>query len=353
MSSYNQAYPMTVLSHGGTQITNLNTSNNTTKTKKQYFWDNMDEEQAYCCSFSIFAMLFIGILLVCILVPLSFQYVRYNEYAFVRNKYGTVDTENVLTQGRYFRTLNYDVVKFSSTYTATQFTDDRGTSLSVFTDDGFQLDVNIVFFYRLQTSTLASIYGNFTTNYAQSIIGQATTRIKNTAVQLHLPLSSYITNRTDIQFKLATAVKNDLETNFGVEVPIKYFSLMHINIPQALIDQNLRTVVQIQDNIIQQNRQNIVQVTAETETLVSRILASTNFVIVSSQIESNAIVSNSQSTATKILLSARSIGINQTFATLGFTNKADQERIIRLWSIMDAQNPKLIYGLQGQTLVNV
>lgn len=301
-------------------------------------------------------LLGIGVLLTVILVPLSFRYVRYDEQCFVRDKFGVVDTNSIVTQGRHFFTLNYDLVCFPSTLTKIQYLQKDNTNLNVFTSDGFQIGLDIVFFYRISSENLAKIYNKYGTNYEVTVINEAKQIIKNFAgtssTGFNIPIKDYITKRRDISSQMAKSVFDGLFSVIGVDAPKQYFKIMNINIPQSMIDQYLKTVLQFQDNLIQQNKQSIVQVVAETETLVEAINVQSNFTIANAQIQSNEIISNAQSLASNIVSTARSKGIQYIFNTLNFTNSEDKSKLNRLMSIGDNPDKRIMFGVTNQVIVS-
>jgi hypothetical protein len=298
----------------------------------------------------------ITLILICTLVPLSYKYVSYNQYGFIKNRFGTVDTSKVLTQGRHFYTLNYDLITFPATYQQVVFSDSTTTSLSVFTSDGYQIHLNLIFYYRIPKENLATIYNKYSTNYGAAVINQAKLTIKSLAGSstsgFNIPLNQYIINRDSIEKQIAISLHNDLNTTVGVYVPIQYVRLQQITIPSNMIQQFLQTVVQEQDNLIQQNLQQVNQITAETGTLISAINATVNFTITNAYINSDMSVSNAKSEANNIVDTARGIGIANFIKYLNITDTDSISKLIKLFAIIDNVNPTIYYGLQSPLIVN-
>src|SRR5438309_2066396 len=100
------------------------------------------ERKNECIGWSICGLI-ICVILALILIPYCFHYVHYDKFGFIRNVYGGVDYSTVVSQGRYFLTLNQDLVLFPTTYQRI------GTQLSIFTDTGLPFYIDIVFYYKL------------------------------------------------------------------------------------------------------------------------------------------------------------------------------------------------------------
>ena len=301
----------------------------------------------------ISAFFFLGALLVCILVPLSFHYVAYNEYAFVRNKYGKTDTYGTLSSGRYFYTLNYDLIKFPATLTRISFVNDG--SLKIFSNDGFQIRLNIEFWVRIPKDNLGNLYRGYSKNYINSIIGQSTLIIKNfagTNATGNIPLLEYITNGVQIQNEMAKSLRLHMYSVMGVEVREEHFKILSIIIPNNMISQYLSSVVQKQNNFIQKYKQNVEQIVAETDTLVSSINSQTNLTITYAQTNAAQNVSNAESFANSLLAVSRSDGLKYICNKLNITNSVEKTRLFELIAKMDNPNIKFINNVNPLFVIN-
>ena len=72
----------------------------------------MDISEAFACSFC--SLFILGILLICILIPLSLQSVEYFEYGLLKKKTTGVTSGDVYDSGRYFNGPSYKFIKFDS-----------------------------------------------------------------------------------------------------------------------------------------------------------------------------------------------------------------------------------------------
>lgn len=105
---------------------------------------------------TIIALLVIGSLLLMILLPLSFHVVEYDEMAFKRNKFGTVDTSKIYKQGRHFLPLAFEFVKFPSSYQRICYLESDGTQLTVFSNIGLEFSIDVCIYYVLLESELGA-----------------------------------------------------------------------------------------------------------------------------------------------------------------------------------------------------
>lgn len=291
------------------------------------------------------------IILVCTLVPLSFNYVRYDQYAFKKNVYGSVDTTQIYQQGRYFFPIVYTMVKFPSTYQMVTL-----TGLSVFTQDGFQVNVNVKFMYLLPPDNLADIYEKYSINYLSAISSIAKLTIKSLAGSVvngsSFVLSDYVLKRGYLEGLFSQALSNALLNQIGVVMPASSFKLMFVDVPQAMINQYLQTVMQGQTNILQQQNQQVAAVISETNTMVSQTTAQVNFTLVSATIQADQLTSNTQSDANNIMISARGIGLRDMFTMLNITSQDDKTGMIEILAYLGAIEPAVYKGFSGQLIVN-
>jgi hypothetical protein len=302
----------------------------------------------------IWTILSISVILTCVLVPLSFHYIEYNEYAFSRDKFGKTDTSKVLTQGRYFYPLTFDIIRFPSTYREIRFVGD--SAQNIFTKDGYQIKMSISFWYKIPPESLKNIYNKYSLNYENSIINEAKLIIKNFAgssvTGFNLELEKYINDRRNISKNIASALNIQLYDEFGIDVPIKYIQLMYIGIPDTLINQYSRTVEQIQKNQLEQNKQALEQIKAETQTIVTNIKVQTNYILNSAKIDSDRIIANSKAFADLIVSSQRGKGLKIIMDKLNITTQEETNRLVRIMSLADNKQNKIFYNMDNKIIVN-
>lgn len=294
-----------------------------------------------CCTSILFAL---SVIIIPSTVASSFHYVNYDEYAFSHYVYGSVDTSTVLTQGRYFYPLTYKSIKFPSTFQKVEFVS------SVFADTGLEFDVHVVFYYRLPKNKLADIYNKYSSNYLTRILTNAKSAIKNTATQF--TVNHYLMNRTYIENEFARVVSDELEDKIGVDVPVDYFKIRGIRFPDPIITSSLQSVVALQNNQVQQNQQAVNIVTSDTAQMVAEINARTTLIMAFADNQASKIVSDSESEANKIIISARGNGIKTTLDVLNITDQNARDEFIRMMSIIDTGDAKIMYGLD-KAIINI
>lgn len=287
----------------------------------------------------------VGIILLCTLIPISFHYVAYNEYAFKQDRYGNVDTSVVLHPGRYFFTLNYNIVRLPSTY------QDITVSTPAFTNTGLQFTINVKMLYRLPSTTVGQIYHQYSAGYNTIINNIAKTVIKNTAIQFDV--NDLVQDRVTVETILANAVFTVLNKSIPVELPLRYFRLMNIVLTETVLQSSLQSAIELQNNQIRALEQTVAIITADTDTQVATINAHATFVRSSATNQAIQIVADSNSEATRIVLSARGHGLNATLTQLNISEPSARSECIRLFSVMDSNDAKILSGLSGTSLVSV
>ncbi len=287
----------------------------------------------------------LGLVLSIIIIPLiacSFNYIEYNEMAFVQNRFGTVDTSKVYTQGRYFLTLDKFFVEFPSTYQHIVYT------TPVFTDIGLQFDLEVSFYYKLKPSKLGSTYNLYSKNYESRIVNIAKTTIKNEAIQY--TINDYIRNRQYIENRLGLVLQNTLDEMVGVDVPQKYFRLLTIHMPNTLISTSLESAIELQNNQIQQYQQEVSVIQADTQRMVSEINANANKILAYAQTNGNQVLKTSEIYSTNLINTARSVGIQKVFDILNITDSNIKNEFVKMVSYIDANNTKIIHATNNMIL---
>ncbi len=330
-----------------------NITNTNTNKQNKVNW-NKTKEFILKYKYVLSSILALSVLLVCILVPLSFHYIHYNEYAFTRNKFGKTDTDKVLERGRYFLPLNFDIIRFSSTYNEIRFEGDNGQN--IFTKDGYQIKMNLAFWYKIPSKSLKNIYNKYGLNYQNSVINEAKLIIKNFAgtatTGSNIELSKYINDRRNISKSIAEALNKELYSEFGIDVPVKYVQMMYVQIPDTLVTQYTKTVEQVQKNQLEQNKQTLEQIKAETQTLVTNIKVQSDFVLNSAKIDAEKIVLNTKAFANSIVTSQRGKGLRFLMSTLNITTQDEINKMIRIMSIGDNTNNKIFYNIDNNIIIN-
>jgi hypothetical protein len=302
------------------------------------------------------SLISITIILLCTLLPLSFKYVEYNEMAFDRNKFGIVDTNNIVNQGCHFIPLNHELIKFPTTFQRIAFLKSDKTALSIFTQDGYQISIEIQFYYRLLDTNLKKIYDLYSMNYEIGIINLAKLIIRDLSGSatsgVYLPLQSYISNRTYIQSKYSTEINLRMKNDLSIDVPIEYFKIIELDIPLDMVERYQRTVIQLQDNEVRENTQQVTMIEAQTDKMVSVINAHTKYILESSLIESNYIKLIANTTSLNIVSNANLNGFDKLCKILNINNSTDIIKLSKILNLMENPATKLIYNLNSHIILN-
>lgn len=284
---------------------------------------------------SIMSFLLIGAIVFCACVAESFHYVSYDEYGLLQDVYGSVRLSRVYGEGRYFYPLNYDMLKFPSSYLKVDF------DAVVFSENGLEFSVEIDFYYKLPKENLGRIYDSFSSNYHDRVVSNAQTTIKNVAAPLRI--EDYLSNRTYVQSLFANAVHDVLLTNVLVEAPVNLFRIGEVDLPSSVISRSLESAIAIQRNEILARTQNVVVIRAETSKLVAEVDARKNQVLNFAVNTADLMVEDSRSYARQVDIRARGLGISSMLQLLNFTTKNHTMAIVnRLAQLDNAANTKYV-----------
>lgn len=277
------------------------------------------------------------------LIP-SFKYVEYNEYGLLQHKFGEVELTPVYKQGRYIKSPIYRMVTLPSVY---QLIDIKS---AVFSNLGLEFDIHIVVYYRLPEETLGEIYHQFSTNYGNRIENIVKTIVKDTATEYNV--DDYVKNRRKIQEKFSREVHRQLTSSIKIDIPSLFFRLLDIDFPQTVVSSSLTSAIELQNNQIQFYKQQVAIIEADTNNLVAAILIQTNMTLSYANIQAKQIIANSISQADGIVAAARGQGISYTLHVLNITTPVLRDEFIKLISILDGINPKVLSG-KFNTLVSI
>ena len=311
----------------------------------------------HCCATPIGNWLFHpvvwcwGVALVCLTiivsttVALSFNNVEYFQVALLQNRYGTVDLTAVYAHQRKFLPLTQYLVTFPSTYQALDYV------APVFTPDGLQFDVEVLFYYKLDPSTLPSTYQKYSRNYDVRVQSIATTTIKNLAT--NFTVDDYLHSRRAIEAVIGGELQRALASDVGVAVPSRYFRVMSLTLPSTLLQTSLQSAIELQNNQVQQFQQTVSLVEAETAHQVAVIGAQAERVLSYANTEADKLVTQAQQFSDNLLLAARGAGLQVFFDALNVTDPALKIRFVNTFAALDASNAKILRVGSTAAFLNV
>ncbi|GFR77964.1 peptidase, partial [Elysia marginata] len=214
----------------------------------------------------LFTILFcLGLLLLVILLPISFVYVEYHEYALSRNSWtGTVDYSEVYEGGCYLLAPQDELIWFDATAHFLQ------QSLEIMDSTGLSIGLDISLQYFLKRGEVPRLFQKHHHGYHKVIHYLVESTIKNTAVGF--TLDQYRLHRQEVEARIFSTVRRVLSGDCcdsccpdncnkrkvdcspsvcrpvgichpGHHVEIKYFQLGAIRIPETVMNRHMKTIV--------------------------------------------------------------------------------------------------------------
>jgi len=270
---------------------------------------------------------FIVCLLILILVPISFHYVEYDQYALKKSVTNSkVDYSKVYDYGQYAWGPSYTTVTFPKLY---QFVDFSGAeALSVFTLTKAQITIEVSFQYRLDRNHLVQIFQSYGTGFDTQVQNVARSTIKNAAPIYDV--GQYFTNRANVTLGLATALEAGV-SGLWVTVPSSKFQLHSVVFADVVTNKYLQQQIQVQATLQTQAEQNSTLYRQETANLISNYTYQTNIIYSQNAANASLLVSNANADAFRIRQSAEGIGLTYLFLTLGITDQGLKRQFLTLY----------------------
>jgi regulator of protease activity HflC (stomatin/prohibitin superfamily) len=283
----------------------------------------------------------VAICLITLLVAISYHRIYFDEIALVRSITGVVDYDSVLEQGTHYLPLGKQPITFPATQQRVAFLEEENDALIVFSEQGLEFDFNIEFYYKLEKNGIGYIYKTFGKNFDDRINKISQSVIKDQAT--NYTSDQYIRERNTIATDFAYLLKQKLEPLMNIIIDPDFLVLLEINFPNSLVQKNLESTLELQNNILQQNQQAVDLIKAQTGALVAATLAEASFTIANAYIEGNQTVANAQAYANNIELNANTDGLNQAIQLLAL-NETESDMLIKAYSIRNSKQVKIIYG---------
>jgi hypothetical protein len=287
----------------------------------------------------IINLIYIFILL---LTSFSINFVNYNQYAFAHNIFTSVDTSKVLVQGIYLYPPWTKLEYFPSTYQNVKLFE------PVFSDNGLEFDLEVIFYYRLKKNKLASIYNLFSKNYHSRILSNSKQIVKN--IGSKYSVEDYILNRFKIEKDIGISLSNELDKEIGIDINPKFVKITNIKFPENIVQTNLLSAIAQQQNDVEINQQNYQSVLAETNYIVSQLKTESEQISEFSKNEANLLIANTNSLSKNIIGKAKLAGINNFFNTLGINDSKTKSMYIDWFGIDENVNSTLVIGFESNNL---
>lgn len=271
---------------------------------------------------------FISAILLLVMLPLSFSYVEYDQWALKKNKIeNTVELDTTYDVGRYFWGVDHAPLTYSRQYQKVE------KDFSIFPSSGLEFTINVIFYYRIQKENLGKIYKSFGTALHSQVVNRANARIKNIAPLFDL--EQYITHRPLITVALHSGLVDEL-ASIWVDVPYNKFYLAEVKIPNEIKQRNLDASIQKQTNIEEKNRQLATLVRKETEKLEQEINANITLIGATAVASQERIHKEAEAIAEKVRSSADGLGMKNLFMQINVTDSTTKEKYVSYFAYLDS-----------------
>jgi hypothetical protein len=303
--------------------------------------DDVSYETANCISYGICCGALWLLFLIPLLVGLSFHTIKYFEIALVERVTGVVEYDHVLTQGIHYLPLTKKPVTFPATQNRVAFLQQTNNALVVFSEQSLEFDFNIEFSYRLVKEGLGSIFRDYGLNFDDRVEKMSQSILKDQAV--NYTSDDYIRERDRINQDFAYLLKERLEQAIPIVVDFDMVILMEIHFPDSLVNKNLDSAIEIQNNTLQLNQQAVDLIKVETDRMVAGILAQANFTLADAEIRGNQSISEATIEANIMQLDANSEGLHYAIAQLGL-NSQETDGFLRAMAFRKNVDVKVVDG---------
>jgi len=284
----------------------------------------------------------IGLLLILILVPLSFSYVEYNQYAFKKNTAtSVVDTSEVYEAGTYAWGLGNTPVIFPRTFQLIEYTPAADGSLTIFTDDGLQITIECSFQYRLIKANIAALYHTFGLSFGPQVVNIAKSILKNVAPSF--TTQDYYVNRDKIESQMEAALATGLLNETFVEVG--QFQLRTVTLPTNIATTLLNTQIQAQNNAREVFVQNATVIRAQTLVLQQETLSNITRIRATAQAQATLIAAQASAQAIQIRATSKQTGLRNLFGVLNLTTPELKLAFLYTTRLGQTNNTKLLVGI--------
>lgn len=302
-----------------------------------------DDETKFCIGG---VLCFIAVLLICIMVPVSFSYVDRNKIAFKKNTAtNDVDRSQVYSNGRYFWGLARSPVSFPSNYLKVDLTNSQG--LTVFTDGGQSVNIDFVFWYRIDPAKLNDLYSAFGTSYHDRIVGIAKAELRNAAPSF--TLSQYLNDRSNVSTLYFTKLQSQLQTKAFITLDASKFLLQHIQLPSTVLTQKLAIFRVDQEQKTALFNANATAARLETTRQVRVLENAAALVAQTATAQANRMRTDATSDSFGRVETERGAQLQNMITTLNVTGNAT-EQLILFTSLLDTGSYTLLSGVNGAIL---
>lgn len=274
-------------------------------------------------------LLFTGVLLTLILVPLSFSKVEYYQAGLSRQRStNKVDKDKVYSSGNHFigpdytfETFQISAIKFDQRLSVWSKSSGEDAGSSLYTDVSFQ--------YQLDKDELGELYSRVATNYKSLISTKATDAIKNSAPLFGI--DKYLNSRERIERVFEQNVSQAISDVFASVVALQLRDV----IPTVEYQETrLEAAVQEEKNLKEDYIQQATLVRETTDVEVLEVENEARAVQARAEAQAISIEGRADSQALQIVDEATSQGLLDLFTQLNLTSSEGKSTLDYLTSLM-------------------
>lgn len=290
---------------------------------------------------ALICLLILGILLTVILIPLSFSYIEYYQYGLVQVKTtGTVETNQVYTQGRYFLGL----INGFLTYQADAH-HERLANLSVFSSGdsnesiglAFIIDIDFTFF--LKHDEIGELHKDLASSYRSVIVSRATDAIKNEAI--YVSFNEYFRERKHVEERFRDAVQKRWEIQPAVHCYLDQFHIGKIGIPDTVAEKQLESRIQNERNDQEAYLQRAQLEREQTAVEVNRINLEQDNVLRTAIAEASLVTAKAKSDAKRMVDQALVDGTQMLFEAAGISDEEQKTAFMYIRTLANRESLRM------------
>jgi len=331
-----------------------------------------------CVGLIILVLVVIGLLLFLILFPMSFSYLDFYEYGFVRRRTtGSVDTNKVYAGGRHIIGPDFEFKEF---YAAAQFV--KFSHIPIFTLDNLEVKITIELQYFLIKEDLKLLHDSYDIFYQSIIVNNAKDAIKNSVTKFDT--DEFISNRSVIQQEIYNGVKQRLsgkcclpncktvnecpnckkwqlcdkgcksratctKEDKGLFVEVRYLQLHDIDIPLQVNERKLLSLIRDLEKEKEQSIKQEMIVKKETEKLVAQIQNNAKEVLANATAQSGYLLTEADINYSRTIENTHNEGLKNMFSGLGLDSNKLKSSLNYMRALKDHEKVK--YSIDFNTLV--
>jgi len=273
-----------------------------------------------------------------ILVPLTFSYCDYYNYALVQTKTtGTVSIDRVYTKGRYNLGPTKSFLKYQADAHLEELDD-----LSVFSSGGsnssigLTFKVDVAFSYLLIQDKIGVLHRESSSSYREVIKSRTVEAIRNEASQV--AFDQYFSDRKFVEEIFRTAVESNWLANPPIHATLDRFHLGRVQIPASVYQRQLESRVQNELNEREDFLQQAEIERQQTAVEVNKIHLDEDRILRTARAEANLLQAKASSEAKQLTSTALINGTSLLFEAAGIEGQEQMIAFSYVRTLLDRSN---------------